>query len=376
MKKKILAAALVSVMAFALVACGNERPSTTVGLPTPTGQASDVTPVPQAPTTSKGLTKLGQYRGIEVEKLTLTVSEEDIDINYYMTLVDVAELSEDAVVKLYDYVNIDYVGKMNGEQFEGGTSDPSLGGSDVLIGSGSFIPGFEEGIIGMKTGETKTVKVTFPENYGSADLAGKEAEFDITVNSIKVFPEITDEMVAENTELETVDALKADIRSSLEEQAEETISKQFQSDVFDALIAGCEFDNTLQSEIDKSVEDMKTSYELTASQYGLDFETFIAYAFGMTIDVFNKEIVTAAEYNIKLEKALIAVAEAENLTVSDTDYDAYVNTIVSNYGFADKAEVESLYSPEYIKEGLLIERAQDLVMDSAVAKDAQSTTEE
>lgn len=369
MKKKIAMAALLAALILALVACGEKTPTTTGTLGTPTAPAT-ATPVitPLAATTAKGLKELGQYKGLEVEKIALEVTDNDVLLNIYSSLEEAAEEKTDVEAKLYDFVNIDFVGTIDGVAFEGGSTDPSQGGTNVMLGSDSFVPGFEEGIVGMKAGETKTIKITFPETY-KADLAGKDAEFAITLNKLKVLPEITDELVAANTSYETVDAFKAAVRSSLEERATQTIESQFESDVFDKLLEGCSFDlEYLQPKFEEYENNMLKNYTESAAMYGIDLEYFVYLSFGITLEAFRQQLPVVAEYNIKLEKVLIAIAEEEKMTVTDAEYDEYVSKVLAQTNYENKDDFESYYSPEYIKEGILIERAQELVLNSAIAK--------
>ena len=250
MKKKLLIFALLAVAVLAM-ACGKNKETD--------GEKK-----------ATDLVTLGQYKGIEVEKMVLEVSDDDVTTKIMTNFKTKAEAVEGHnKVELYDLVNIDYAGYLNNVAFDGGTAT----GQDLLIGSGTYVPGFEEGLIGAEAGTTVEVNVTFPETYVNEELAGQATIFKITVNSISVLPELTDEFIAANTEYSTYAEYEAYIRDSLETTAESTIEEQFKTDVMNKVIEGCTFDDTIEADITAYAADLRSFYESYATNYGIDLET-------------------------------------------------------------------------------------------------------
>ncbi|MBO7402899.1 MAG: trigger factor [Lachnospiraceae bacterium] len=343
MKKRIIAVALIAVLAMALAACGKKE-------------------------TKKKATELctlGQYKNIEVEKLVIEVSDDDVTKNIYSAMQNEAEsVFGHKKVALYDVANIDFEGFLGDVAFEGGKGT----GYDLLIGSGTFIPGFEEGLIGADEGTTVKVFVTFPEDYGNADLAGKDATFVCTINKVSVIPEFTDEFIAEKTSYKTFAEYQASVRSALEENAASQIESKFKSDVIDKIIEGCTFDETLADDAKAYATDLKNLYTQYAASYQWDLETFLYYFYGISLSYFEESLPEIAEYNVKVERILDAVAEVEKLEVSDEEYNEEVQKIITDSSYTTAEEVEEAYTKEAIVNSIKSQKAEDIIFNSAVAK--------
>jgi len=367
MKKYCIVAAVTLILMFALTACGKEThaPGSSVFSPTPAADAStekasllaDTYPI-------KEIVTIGKYKGLEATLLDLTVSEEEITKELHLSLTTHAVEPDRTAVKLYDTANIDFEGKVDGVAFDGGTAE----GYDLLIGSGNFIPGFEDGLIGAEVGSTVDLPVTFPESYGNTDLAGKAAVFTVTVNSIKALPELTDAFIAEVTEFDTLDAYKEDIRTTLQQSYDATVESQFESDIMAALVNDATYHMDLSKEINAYTNNMKSMYEYQASMYGVSFEVFINAMFGMSLSAFNEEMPKSAEQLVKRYYALLAVADAEGLKVTDAEYTEYAELMMVDYGFESLDQLEAEYPRSNLENSLLYEQAIDIVMNSAVRK--------
>ena len=354
--KKIIKITVMLAFIFILVGCKNKKIS---NMPVNSAQSA---------LTSKGLLRLGKYKELEVTKNHLEVSETDILIEFYSGLEAAAEEVFEESAKLYDFVNVDFVGKIDGAEFAGSSTDPASGGANIFLGSNSFVPGFEEGIIGMKPGETKIITVTFPLEYIN-ELAGKTAEFQIVLNCLKTLPQITDDLIKKYTTYTSIEDYKTAIRTNMEITSNAKIKAQFESDVLDRLIEGCSFDyDILKPQIEKYIESMTKHYMAMAEQYLMDYSQFITTYFGITPEVFNEELPIVAEYNVKLEKVLIEIANTEQLSVSDNEYTDYVNNILITSGYESIEAIEKDYTTEYIKESIMIEKARELVLSTAIAK--------
>lgn len=344
MKKRVFAVTLVLGLMLALAACGKKEE--------PKKKATD-------------LCTLGQYKGVEVEKMVIEVSDDDVIKNIYTALKKHATVvSGHRRVELYDIANIDFKGYLGDEAFQGGEGEDY----DLLIGSGSFIPGFEEAIIGAEVGTTFKISVKFPDDYGSTDLAGKDATFVITVNEIKSFPEFTDEFIAENTSYKTLAEYKASVRTTLENNAASNIENKFKSDVMDKVIEGCTFDDSLNEDIKKYSEDLKNLYTQYAASNGIDLETFLYYMYGVSLSYFEETLPEISEYNVKVERILNAVAEVENITVSEEEYNKEIETLIAESSYETKEAVEEAYTKEAIENSIKSKKAEDVIFNSAVAK--------
>lgn len=252
------------------------------------------------------------------------------------------EITDRTEVQSGDVANIDYVGKIDGEEFSGGSAT----GYDLTIGSGTFIDGFEDQLIGAKVGDTVTVNVTFPDDYSSADLAGKEAEFTVTVNSIseQVVPELTDEYVAglnvtdnDGNAITTVDGYREYALKYMTEAAEETYQTNVESAIAEYLVANVELKKDApQNLIDRMRDYYHQAWEVRAQAYGTDLATLMNY-YGYDKAGYTKLFDEWGESRAKLMIILQAIADEEGL-VTDEGMQSFKDTEVSDYGYTSVEE--------------------------------------
>ena len=266
-------------------------------------------------------------KAIEDIKATFAKTEKDVDTNR-------------AVVN-GDYINIDYVGKIDGVEFEGGSTEGA--GSDVTIGSKTFIDGFEDQIIGHKAGETFDITVTFPENYGNADLAGKEAVFTITVNHFykTILPEIDDAFIAENLKdyYEDVEDMKVKV-------AEELIDADTKNYVWNKLLAETTVTTYPEAVYNYEVAIRKANIETSASQYGVSAESLLTLYGYESMDAYLEDMKEDIEYYEKVYLTVQAVCEKEGFTVTEEDMTAYFDKM---FGTSDYSDFEAAYGEPYLK---------------------------
>lgn len=278
-------------------------------------ETEDPTPVVDTTVEEEGIDKfitLGEYKGLELTKTVTSVTDEEVESKVTSDLSSSAEEVADATVEDGDIANIDYEGKVDGTAFDGGSAE----GYDLTIGSGSFIDGFEDQLIGFKTGETKDITVTFPEDYGNEELNGKDAVFTVTVNSIKRAPkEITDEWVAANSSFKTVDEYKANAKSELEKSYESSALSSMQNEAFGQVYNSSSFLQYPQAMVDEYTELMKQTYESYASYYGMEYDEFVSSS-GMT----DVTMANAAKSNVKTALIVDAICAKEGI---DTEGDVY-----------------------------------------------------
>ena len=268
----------------------------------------------------------------------------------------------DRPVQNGDKVNIDYAGKLDGVAFDGGTDQ----GFDLVIGSGSFIPGFEDSLIGFNKGQTGDINVTFPANYGNAELSGKAVVFTVTVNSISepVSAELNDQLVADNTDYKTVEEYKA----SLRQQAESDATLQRNNAVFQMAVGNATFISLPQDEVDAFAARQRASVDSNAQQAGLSTEDFVKQYYGYPdLATFEADLNSYAQEWVKATLVARAIAAKEGITISDQDFADYVANYAKQSGMDDSTFV-STYGEAFIRDNMLIEKVSAFVGDKAVVK--------
>ncbi|HCZ7856647.1 TPA: trigger factor [Staphylococcus aureus] len=308
--------------------------------------------------------KLGDYKGLEIEKQETELSDDELQEAIDHSLGHLAEMvvKEDGVVENGDTVNIDFSGSVDGEEFEGGQAE----GYDLEIGSGSFIPGFEEQLEGMKVDEEKDVVVTFPEEYHAEELAGKEATFKTKVNEIKFkeVPELTDEIANElDAEANTVDEYKENLRKRLAEQKatdaenvekEEAITKATDNTTIDIPEA------MVNTELDRMVSEFAQRIQ----QQGLDLQTYFQFS-GQDESQLREQMKDDAEQRVKTNLTLTAIAEAEKIEATDEDIDKELEKMSKQFNISVEDIKNTLGNTDIIKNDVRIQKVIDLLRDNA-----------
>ncbi len=309
---------------------------------------------------------LGEYKGVAVEKKTEKVTDEAVDARIERD-VDRASTTQDVegrAVENGDIVNLDYAGTVDGVAFEGGTAEKQ----SLTIGSGMFIPGFEEQMVGMNIGEERDLTVKFPEQYHAEDLAGKDAVFHVKVNSIqtKVRPELDDDFAADVSEFDTFEAYKANIVSEMEKNAAERSEANLEDALVQKVVdaADCDIPNAM---IEDEETTMLREMEMRMMYQGIRMEDYLKYT-GQTEEQLRENYKPEATNRVKTQLVLEAIAKAENIVPSDEDVEE---------GIADQAkrmnrDVEEFKSSlsdqqkEYLKETAGIKKVIDFLKANAV----------
>ena len=280
---------------------------------------------------------LGEYKGIAVSVAPKEeVTQEDID-SYIQSAVEGQTTYQDVTgraIQNGDLVNIDYVGKKDGVAFEGGSSED--GGYDLEIGSGSFIEGFEEGLIGTNTGDTLDLNLTFPEDYSSADLAGADVVFTVSVNSVQesIVPELNDALVPTlAAECTTVDEYTQYVKELLVEQAQTSFDQTVQSTAFQNAYAAATVKDPTQELIDYYVEQTMLNADTYAGYYGLEREAFVTEQLQMTMEQFEAQAQEMAVEAAKQELVVRAIAKKEKLSVKSEEITTFAEENMTNYGY-------------------------------------------
>lgn len=309
--------------------------------------------------------ELGEYKGIKLDEIVHTVADEDVERELSQKQERNARLVsvEDRAVQNGDIANINFEGFVDDKAFPGGKGE----NYDLTIGSGQFIPGFEEQIIGKAIGEEFDVNVTFPEEYHAEDLKGKPAVFKVKVNSIqyKELPDLDDEFAKDVSEFNTLDELKADIRTKLEEQAEKTAKQERENAVVDKLVEETEID-VPACMVDNRIEGIIRENNMRMAQQGISFEQYLSYM-GSTVDQFKEMMRPNAEKQVKANLILEAIVKKEAFEVSDELFDEKIKEMADMYHMeADKLK-ESIVGQdtENIKEDMKMEMAVAFLVENA-----------
>ncbi len=310
---------------------------------------------------------LGQYKGIEVEKTEITVTDEEVDAEIKKTQEQNSrEISVDRPAEKGDTVVIDYAGTIDGEAFDGGSDK----GHSLVLGSNSFIPGFEDQLVGVTAGSDVEVHVTFPEDYHAKDLAGKEAVFACTVHEVKTkeYPEIDDEFAQDVSEFDTLAEYKEDVKKHITERKENEAKSAKQQKVMDQVIENAVMEIP-DAMVDTQAANMVDEYAQRLGYQGLSLDQYFKFT-GLNDQTLKEQLKPQALKNIQSRLVLEAVIAAEGIEVSDDEFNAEIEKMASTYQMeADKVkELLGEEGTENIKKDLAAQKAVEFVADAAVEK--------
>ena len=384
MKKRAIMISMLLVMALSVTGCSQKTATKDKGTKTEETAKTDDAEETESddtedtsedtPTTAELMAgidvekcvTLGDYKGVTVEKTIQSVTDEDVQNEIDNALANYP-VEVDQAAKEGDTVNIDYVGKIDGEEFDGGSDQ----GADLKLGSGKFIDGFEDGLIGAKKGETRTLNLTFPEDY-TQDLAGKAVEFTVTVNAVKEpLSEPTDQWVADNIEgYDNIADYKAGIRSEQEESNEQTAENQVRYAAWTQVIDNCTIN-----------EYPETLVEVGKKLYEQQVETYAKYA-GMELDAYIESSgLTQEEYQSNMEEygknvaaqALVcqAICDKEGFAIGDDDYQKALQDMLTEYGCTEDELIQT-YGQDNVEQSIMLNRVSNLIMENANVTEVQA----
>ena len=377
--KKFAVAALALMAAAAVQGCGGKTEETaseeTVSEETASGETEEAQEIVKPD--SLGEIKLGEYKGIEVEtEEPYIVTDEEVDIYIDSYILPTHQQSVDAEIEEGDTVNIDYVGSIDGVEFDGGSAEAF----DLTIGSGRFIDGFEDGLVGYKKGDKVDVNVTFPDPYeNNPDLAGKPALFEVTVNDVKRTPELTDEIVPElDPECKTAEEYKRKLKEMMQESADYSSRQSLAYVAIEKVVENSEITPTEEA-VEWKVNDLIVNYfePMMVQNYGISLDDMLSLQ-GSTREEYKKELEPVAEEAVKQLMVADEIARVQNLVVTDDDIREYAEE--SNVSFEEFVDI---LGRELAEETVLEQKAIDFVVDNAVVKyisaseaEAETQTEE
>ena len=309
---------------------------------------------------------LGQYKGLSAEKDTAVVTDEMVEIEIEAErkrnarFVDV----DDRAAQMGDTANIDFDGYLDGERFDGGFAE----GFRLELGSGTFVPGFEDQVVGMNIGDIKDVNITFPEDYAEG-LAGKDVVFKVKLNGLffSELPELDDEFIQDISEFETVDEFKADLRKDMDKRVAENVENKFRADIFDQACANMTVEIPevlISAKMDELLHNYAANFGVTDPKVTTEE---IVQMMGLDQDSLNTTVRPVAEAQVKQELLIEAVIEAENIECTDEQFDEYLKTTAESIQTTPESIVE-YFGEQFIKNEYKREQASKVIMDSAIVK--------
>ncbi len=306
--------------------------------------------------------ELGEYKGVTYTPASTEVTDEDVDAQIQAMLDRYPTMnSVDRAAQQGDTVNIDYVGKLDGVAFDGGSAT----GTDLELGSGMFIDGFEDGLVGASKGDKLNLDLTFPDPYtNNPDLAGKAVVFEVTVNDVKesIPAELNEEFVTSYTDYTTVDEFKEGTRKQLEDYAKSQADGQKQYDVFMKVVENSVITFT-DEDVQPYYDQLHTAYEQQAQLAGIDLETMASY-YGMDLASFEEELKLQAEEATKQDAVVRAIAAKENIPVTDEDREA----LATQYGYETVEAMDTAVGTDMVESYILTQKVLDLLAENAVAE--------
>lgn len=309
--------------------------------------------------------KLGEYKGLEVKQVSAEVTEEDVETEINKMQEQNARMVtvEDRPVSDKDSILLNFCGSVDGVEFEGGKAE----NYSLVVGSNTFIPGFEEQLIGMNAGDSKDVVVTFPEDYHSEDLKGKEAVFAVEINEIKEtqLPHIDDEFVKDTTEFETLEELKNDIRAKAAENKKKSAEDAMKNEVVEKLAENIEVEIP-EVMVKNEVDNMLKDFENNLRYQGMDLNTYYQYT-GTSKEILEDQMKEDAEKRVRISLAVDAVSKSEGVEATEEDMEAEYKKMADIY----KLEVEKIKEifqnsqDEAIKSTIVARKTVDLLLENA-----------
>lgn len=359
--KKVLSIALVLSMTAGMVACGGKD---FVG---------------NYSYNLDDFVTLGDYKGLEYKETAVGVTEEEVQMeisNRIAALKGTGQYSEESKtgkVEIGDIANIDFEGKLAGVPFEGGTSKAF----DLNVGAGQFIPGFEEGLIGVETGKTVDINVIFPEDYGSIELAGKPVVFTVKVNSIThpITPEYDLDFVKANSKYTSIEEYEAGIKQELLQKKEDSALTEKQNTLWNQVMENAKIEGYPDGEIAARKQENMDYYKKYAEQSGMDLNKFVESYFGMSEADFQEYLDSYSKNIVEQEMVMYAIAKAENISVSEKEYKDLVLLALKEQGFeSEKAfktekgeDFETFAGKENLQKTFLLEKVIKFIVDESKA---------
>ena len=377
MKKKAVVAMLIMCMAVSAAACGKSsdtEKTTTETTDTKDSEDSekDSTDTDTKETDSSGENRLvsvkdvskyvtiGEYKGLELTRTSQTVTDDDVQAEINYNLEDNGSEVKDGTVENGDTVTINFTGTIDGKEFDGGSAEDY----ELVVGDGEMIDGFEDGIVGMKSGETKELDLTFPDDYYEESVAGKAVVFKVTLQKFTRPAELTDEWVAENTEYKTVDEYRAAVKTQLEDTAVQTADYELYSDAWNEVQAASEIKDYPKEDVDAAKKSYQELNEKYVKDAGMEMADFLESQ-GMSEEDYESECQQYAESKVEQNLIVQGIMDAEGLSIDDEETQKLKDDLIKEYGFASIDEMIETYGEQEVNESLALLRVERFIVDNA-----------
>lgn len=364
MRKRFLAVVMCVCLGMTMFACGASKDDNTKETESGTSEATepayteeDLVDDSNGDLNILDYVDLGDYKGIELTKSITKVTDDEVTNEMESKAVELT--GSDVTVEDGDTAIIDFVGKLNGVAFDGGTAS----NYELEIGSGSFIDGFEDGLIGVKKGDTVDLNLTFPESYPSTELAGKDVVFTVTVNGVKRKPQLNDEWLAANTNYATLAEFAAETKQKLEDAAETTASNTLESFGLDQVISNSTVKKYYKSLIEQGESQYEKRLNAYASAYGKSLSELLA-AQGMTESQYQNQKQKQAVSYAQVAMVVYAIAQDAGLSEADAEYQTILNDLANNYNM-DAATFSSTYGESLVKSSVMSQYAMNYIVSNA-----------
>ena len=377
MKKKAVVAMLIMCMAVSAAACGKSsdtEKTTTETTDTKDSEDSekDSTDTDTKETDSSGENRLvsvkdvskyvtiGEYKGLELTRTSQPVTDDDVQAEINYNLEDNGTEVKDGTVENGDTVTINFTGTIDGKEFDGGSAEDY----ELVVGDGEMIDGFEDGIVGMKSGETKELDLTFPDDYYEESVAGKAVVFKVTLQKFTRPAELTDEWVAENTEYKTVDEYRAAVKTQLEDTAVQTADYELYSDAWNEVQAASEIKDYPKEDVDAAKKSYQELNEKYVKDAGMEMADFLKSQ-GMSEEDYESECQQYAESKVEQNLIVQGIMDAEGLSIDDEETQKLKDDLIKEYGFASIDEMIETYGEQEVNESLALLRVERFIVDNA-----------
>lgn len=364
MRKRFLAVVMCVCLGMTMFACGASKDDNTKETESGTSEATepayteeDLVDDSNGDLNILDYVDLGDYKGIELTKSITKVTDDEVTNEMGSKAVELT--GSDVTVEDGDTAIIDFVGKLNGVAFDGGTAS----NYELEIGSGSFIDGFGDGLIGVKKGDTVDLNLTFPESYQSTELAGKDVVFTVTVNGVKRKPQLNDEWLAANTNYATLAEFAAETKQKLEDAAETTASNTLESSGLDQVISNSTVKKYYKSLIEQGESQYEKRLNAYASAYGKSLSELLA-AQGMTESQYQNQKQKQGVSYAQVAMVVYAIAQDAGLSEADAEYQTILNDLANNYNM-DAATFSSTYGESLVKSSVMSQYAMNYIVSNA-----------
>ncbi len=365
MKKKLYLIMFAACLALTGTACGSSKDTDTVADTAKTQENKEEKKAEvgngrlvSVENVDKYIT-IGEYKGLVLDNTVTAISDEDVQVQIDEDLQDKAEPVSDGAQD-GDLVTINYVGTVDGKTFDGGTAN----NYDFVVGQGTMFDEFEQGVVGMKKGDTKEIDIDFPSDYGDSTVAGQSVAYKVTVQNVRRASELTDEWVAKNTDYTTVDEYKKAVRTQLEKDARDSAEEVLKNTAWSTVLENSEVKEYPQEDLDNAIAEFKKSMEVYAKQADMTLDEFVESQ-GISQDDFEEQSRQYAEGKVKQNLIVQGIMDAEGISLDDKESLQLQNKLVKQMSAGSLAELVDTYGQTYVDESVGLLRVENLIVDSA-----------